>query len=246
MKKILKWIVFVLLAAMILGGTGFVIWAENPLGPQQVALDALKSDGSVLVTEKENYTFFTPVNVKPTTALIFYPGGRVDYRSYAPPLRKIAEQGYLVVLVPVRLNLAFFDINAAGPVLQDFPDIQHWAIGGHSLGGVAAAIFAGSHSQIQGIVYWASYPADDKLKNSAIKMMSIYGTRDGLATGAKIDASKTLLPTTTSFVPVVGGDHAQFGAYGPQPGDNPAEITPEEQWQQVAAATAQLLALLEK
>jgi len=245
MKKILKWGAISLLAIILLGGAGFVIWAENALGPEQIALDALKSDNTVVVTEKAGYTSFAPVGAEPTSGFIFYPGGRVDYRSYAPPLRKIAAQGYLVVLVPVRLNLAFFDINAAEPVLKDFLAIRHWAIGGHSLGGVAAAIFANSHPQINGIVFWASYPGDNSLKDSNLKIMSIYATQDGLATGPKIAESRALLPAGTLFVPIAGGDHAQFGAYGPQPGDNPASIPAEAQWQQTADATSKLLQMLD-
>jgi pimeloyl-ACP methyl ester carboxylesterase len=244
MKKILKWGAISLLAILLLSGAGFVVWAENALGPEQIALDALKSDNVVTVTEKAGYTSFAPVGSQPTSGFIFYPGGRVDYRSYAPVLRKIAAQGYLVVLVPVRLNLAFFDINAAEPALKDFPAIQHWAIGGHSLGGVAAAIFAGSHPRIDGIVFWASYPGDNSLKDSKLKIMSIYATRDGLATGPKIDASRALLPASALFVPIAGGDHAQFGAYGLQPGDNPASIPAEAQWQQTADATSKLLQML--
>jgi pimeloyl-ACP methyl ester carboxylesterase len=244
MRKILKWSAAILLALLLAGSAGFVVWAENALGPEQAALLALNSDSQVTVTQKPGYISLAPGQTQPTSAFIFYPGGRVDYRSYAPPLRKIAEQGYLVLLVPVRLNLAFFDINAAQDVLKDFPEIRHWAIGGHSLGGVAAASFADSHPQIEGLVLWASYPAADSLKTSEIKVMSIYATLDGLATGQKIEASRALLPPGTIFVPIEGGDHAQFGAYGPQPGDNPASIPAQAQWQQVAAATASLLRML--
>jgi pimeloyl-ACP methyl ester carboxylesterase len=246
MKKVLKWIGIILLVVILAGGAGFVIWAENALGPQQIALDALKSGAGVTISQKNGYTVFQPDNQDSGTGFIFYPGGRVDYRSYAPALRKIAEKGYLVVLVPVRLNLAFFDINAAEPVLKDFPLIKYWAIGGHSLGGVAATLFASSHPQVTGIVYWASYPADDKLKNSPMKILSISGSRDGLATPDKIEASKALLPAGAQFVQIQGGDHAQFGAYGPQPGDNPAVISAADQWQQTADATVGLLSTLGK
>ncbi|RPH55504.1 MAG: alpha/beta hydrolase [Chloroflexi bacterium] len=241
MKKVLKITAIMLLALLLLGAGGFVLWAETPARPRQAALAALQSDDKVTVTETGKHITFEPSNVQPSTGFIFYPGGRVDYRAYAPILRQIAEQGYFVALVPVRLNLAFFDVNAAEPVLADFPQIEHWAIGGHSLGGVAASLFAGTHPQIEGIVYWASYPADDQLKNSGIKMMSIYASNDGLATGEKIEASKANLPTDTLFLAIQGGNHAQFGDYGPQGGDNLASIPAESQWQQVAKQTAAFL-----
>ena len=70
-----------------------------------------------------------------------------------------------------------------------------------------------------------------------LQVTSIFGTLDGLATPAEIEASKALVPPAATFVPIEGGNHAQFGWYGPQQGDNEATITREEQQEQVIAAT---------
>jgi hypothetical protein len=75
------------------------------------------------------------------------------------------------------------------------------------------------------------------LKTGNIPAVSIYGTNDGLATGEKLDESKALLLPDTKFVAIEGGNHAQFGSYGFQAGDNEADITPEAQWTQTANAT---------
>ena len=247
MKKMLKWIGIILLAAIVLGSAGFVLWAETPSQPRQAALDALKSDSQVTVTDTGKYITFEPASGSATTGFIFYPGGHVEYRAYAPILHQIAAQGIFVALVPVRLNLAFFDTEAGAPVIKDFPQIKVWATGGHSLGGVASALFAQNHPEIRGIIFWASYPADDKLKNSGIKMLSIYGTQDGgLENGAKIEQYKAFQPADTVFVVIDGGNHGQFGDYGPQPGDKPATISPQEQWQQTTAATVRFLQTLGK
>jgi len=40
---------------------------------------------------------------------------------------------------------------------------------------------------------------------------------------------------TTQWVAIDGGDHAQFGWYGPQDGDQPATISREAQQAQVLA-----------
>jgi pimeloyl-ACP methyl ester carboxylesterase len=238
--KIIKRIALVLVIVVALLSIGFVVWAETPLGPAPEALAALKSDSQVTVTTNDFITF-KPSNLQPSTAFIFYPGGRVDYRSYAAPLRAIAEQGYLVVLVPVRLNLAFFDINAANPVFEKYPEIQHWIVGGHSLGGVASALFAKDHPQVEGIIFWASYPADDSLKNSDLKMLSIYGTND-MAGMAKFDETKSLLTADAKYVVMDGGNHAQFGDYGPQPGDNAATISRADQQAQIVSSVVSFLA----
>ena len=94
------------------------------------------------------------------------------------------------------------------------------------------------------MVFWAAYPPDsDSLAaRDDLAVTSIYGTLDGLATPAKIQATTPLLPTGAQLVSIEGGNHAQFGWYGPQSGDNPAAISREEQQAQVIAATAAALA----
>jgi hypothetical protein len=245
--KLLRRILLGPLVVAVLGAVGFVVWAEAAAQPTDIALQALNSDSQVTVTQHDGFIAFEPATQRTTTGFIFYPGGRVDYRAYAPVLHEIAAQGYFVAVVKVKLNLAFFDKNAADPVIAQYPQIEHWAIGGHSLGGVAAAIYARDHlDKIRAIAFWASYPADESLKHSNILITSIYGSNDGLATSDKIAASKKLLPDYTRYVVIEGGNHGQFGSYGPQAGDNPAIISPEEQWQQTTTATVQLLASLVK
>jgi acetyl esterase/lipase len=170
---------------------GFVIWGSTPAKPMPEALSALQSDPMVHV-ETGKWLVFNPLTSQPTTGFIFYPGGRVDYRAYAPAAHQIAAQGYLVVIVPMPLNLAVFNPAAAADVIAAFPEIQHWAVGGHSLGGSMAANFAHSQSgKAQGLVLWASYPAgSDDLSSSVMKVLSISGTLDGLSTPTKIEASQ--------------------------------------------------------
>lgn len=237
--KLLKRLLLGLLVLAVIGILGFVVWAEMPLKAAPEALSALESDSHVTVTMGD-YITFKPANSEPTTAFVFYPGGRVDYRAYAVPLRKIAEQGYLVILLPVRLNLAFFDVNAAAHAIADHPEIQHWAVGGHSLGGVAAALYSSRHNSLNGVVFWASYPADDALKTTDMKVLSVYGTRD-MGGMEQFDVSRSKLPAEAEFVVIEGGNHSQFGDYGLQPGDNEAAITRLDQQDQVVRATAQFL-----
>jgi len=243
MRRFVQRFVLGLIMLLALSTIGFVVWVETPSQAGTNALAALKSDNIVQVVDHSNYISFEPILDKATTAFLFYPGGHVDFRAYSPILHRIAAQGYLVILVRVRLNLAFFDIEAGAPILQDYPQIGCWVTGGHSLGGVASAYFASNYPEIKGIVFWASYPPDDRLKNSGIKMLSIYGTEDGgLDNGAKIEQYKAFEPVDTQFIVIQGGNHGQFGDYGPQPGDKPAKISAESQWQQTTNASVQFLA----
>jgi pimeloyl-ACP methyl ester carboxylesterase len=146
------------------------------------------------------------------------------------------------------LNLAVLAPDRAAEVMAAFPGIESWALGGHSLGGAMAANFAHSNpGAVRGLLLWAAYPgASDDLSGYQLAASSIYGTRDGLATPDKIDASRPLLPPDTQWTAVDGGNHAQFGWYGPQPGDGEATISREEQQAQIVAATLQLLRQLDK
>lgn len=244
-------VLLVLLAATVVGAGGFVYWASDAAQPMPEALAAMKSDEFVRFSERNSWLVFQPENqsgeTRPLrTGLILYPGGKVDYRAYAPVARAIAAQGYLVVIPSMPLNLAFLNANVAGTIIQSFPEIQHWAVGGHSLGGVAASTYAASNpQQVQGIVFWASYPAGD-IKNYPGRIVSISGTRDGLATLAKIEAERPNLPAATEYVEIEGGNHGQFGYYGAQQGDAVATISREEQTNQVVTATVNLLQRISK
>jgi len=149
------------------------------------------------------------------------------------------------VLLPVRLNLAFFDVNAADKPIVDFPQIEHWVVGGHSIGGVASALYASRKNNLEGIIFWASYPADDTLQNTNMKVLSIYGTLD-MGGMAVFDVSRARLPLDARFVIIDGGNHAQFGDYGLQPGDHTAKITRLEQQSQAVESTVQFLESLNK
>lgn len=237
-QRILLGLAIIVMLSML----AFVVWGSTPAKPMPEALAALQSDELVSVTQKP-WLVFSPVVKSPQTGLIFYPGGRVDYRAYAPQARAIAQQGYLVIIVPMPLNLAVFGINRADEIFTANPEIKHWAIAGHSLGGSMAANYAANHSEkVDGMALWASYPASsDDLSGSKLRVVSIYGTLDGLVDPQTLTDSFNRLPKDTLRVKIEGGDHAQFGWYGPQSGDHPATISRYEQQNQTVQATLTML-----
>jgi hypothetical protein len=232
----------ILIGILVTAMIGFVAWGLIIPTPMPEAIAAMQSDNQVKVTSKP-WLVFQPVDGMPTTGFVIYPGGRVDPRAYAPQAHEIASKGYLVVIVPMPLNLAVFGSNKASKVIDEFPNIENWVIGGHSLGGSMAALYAYNHSdQIDGLVLWASYPASSNdLSNSNLKVVSISASLDGLATPDKIEASRQLLPAGTTWVNIIGGNHAQFGWYGSQAGDETATISRTDQQTQVVRATLELL-----
>lgn len=175
--------------------------------------------------------------------MIFYPGGRVDYRAYAPYAHQLAANGFLVVIPRMPLNLAVMGVNKAEAVIETYPAIKDWVIGGHSLGGSMAAAYLLEHEDsFHGLLLLASYPAGNTdLTGYQGEVLSISASRDGLTTAEDIEISKKLLPAKARFVVIEGGNHANFAYYGEQKGDNQAQITRSDQQDILLEQSLQLL-----
>ena len=239
----------VLLILVIAAGAALaVLNSRGQAQPEAIA--ALQSDALVTVSQVagQDWHVFAPATGSVSTGLILYPGGFVDPVAYAPIAREIAARGYLVVLDPMPLNLAVTDIESADAIIAAHPKIDHWAIGGHSLGGAMAAEFSYNNAgAVAGLVLWAAYPAaNTDLSTLPLKVVSIYGDADGVASIADVTGAAERLPADARFVLIPGGNHTQFGAYGQglQRGDNPATISREEQQSQIVEATVELLATI--
>lgn len=213
-----------------------VVWL-HPRPADAVAVAAATPSSTVDVVSSPTAWELRPSRAS-GTGLVFLPGALVDPRAYLALLRPLAEQGHLVVVVKAPLNVAL--LAPVAPVLDDRPAITRWAVGGHSLGGVAAAR-ASDDPRIRGVFFWASYPAND-LSAAAVAATSIFGERDGLTTPAAVEASRARLPPSTVVVPVPGAVHAFFGDYGPQPGDGTPTTDRATAQRQIVAATLQFVA----
>ena len=166
---------------------------------------------------------------EPSAGLIFYPGGKVEHLAYAPLLRALAREGITCVLTEMPFDLAVLDMDAAEKARAQLPEIERWYIGGHSLGGAMAAACAAEHlADYEGVILLAAYSTKD-LNHSDLKVISLYGNKDTVLDMDKYREYRTNLPTDTVEAVLEGGNHAQFGSYGPQEGDGTATVLPEEQ-----------------
>jgi len=182
---------------------------------------------SVTVEVADDRTVFAPE--APVAGLIFYPGGKVEYTAYTPLMAKLAEENVLCVLLKMPLNLAVLDQNAAEGIPEQFPEVDRWYLAGHSLGGSMAASFAAENTDTyEGLILLAAYSTED-LRESGLKVCSLYGDRDGVLNMEKYETYRLNLPEDTLEQVLEGGNHAGFGSYGPQEGDGTAAITGKEQ-----------------
>src|SRR5512143_2021883 len=229
--------VIALVALLLVATIGFLAWtrlARYPAFPEAMAL-------AQTAQTSQGWYVFQPAQPA-DTGFIFYPGGLVDPAAYAPLMKSLSDQGILSVIVSMPLDLAIFGVNKANDVIAAYPEIKHWLIGGHSLGGSMSAEFVkGYPSSVAGIAFMAAYPADaTNLSELPLKVVSIHGSNDGLATEPKIQNSLKNLPADTKVITIEGGNHAQYGNYGPQAGDGVATISRAEQQQQTVTASVKL------
>lgn len=133
-------------------------------------------------------------------------------------------------------NLAVLDINAADGILEQYPDIEKWYIGGHSLGGAMASSYLSDNADsFEGLVLLGAYSTEN-LSNTDLDVLSIYGSEDRVMNRKKYDANKGNLPNDFTEIIIDGGNHAGFGMYGAQDGDGESKIPTEEQINITASA----------
>jgi len=238
MKKRTRIILSACLALLfVLGGGGYA-YVSDYYHADETALEAMAYLTDSVQTEQDGDVLWFVLE-KPTAGLIFYPGGKVEYTAYAPLMRDCAENGILCALVQMPGNLAVLDANAADGLQQKHPEITTWYIAGHSLGGAMAANYAAAHAEdYDGLILLAAYSTKD-LTDTPLRVLSVYGSEDGVMNRESYEKNRANLPTDTTEVILDGGCHAQFGSYGPQDGDGVPTISGEEQvWQTAEAITA--------
>lgn len=215
--------------------------------------EELNSNPAVVQQEKANYLLLTPKDnsLQKQTGILFYPGGLVDPHAYIQPLQELTAAGYPVVIVKVTGNLAIFNVGKAAQFRNLVP-VEKWVIGGHSLGGVIASYdVRDAPEDYAGLFLWASFPGEaGSVADWQGAVLSLSGEKDGLALAEDVEANKAYLPSpvvvqdiadfprnstagTTIYHEIQGGNHAQFGSYGPQNGDGAASISKEQQHQEI-------------
>lgn len=231
MKKariIRRVLISVLLVIAVLFTTFFVYTADYYKASENVDT-SLESDDDVNVYMLDsNDMVFSPTgDVK--AGIIFYPGGKVEYTSYAPLLHEFASEGVLCILVKMPRNLAILGTNRADGLKENFPEITDWYMAGHSLGGACASMYISKHSsEYTGLILLAAYSTKD-LSKTNINVLSIYGSEDGVLKKDSYEKNKSNLPDNWVEEVIQGGCHSFFGSYGLQDGDGNATITNKDQ-----------------
>lgn len=232
MKKRLKRVLLLVSSLLLLFVLVFFLYVSDYYKADESAVEALNEDLKENNAIVKDDLIIIPSKIKSDTALIFYPGGKVEATAYYPLLSKFADNGITCVLVKMPFHLAVFAPSAADRVFNTLPEIKNWFIGGHSLGGAMASKYMSENPEkLKGLILLGAYVYGDVPSSKAL---TIYGTKDGVLDKEKIKNSDPQLP-------LVGGNHANFGNYGEQKGDQEADISREVQQEKTAEAVGEFV-----
>ena len=225
-RKIRITIISIVLALAILFG-GCAVYLRNYYRADNEAIGAFLPKDTMWRENADGTIVFEPEAA--TKGLIFYPGGKVEHTAYIPLMQACAEEGIACVLVEMPFRLAVLDINAAEGIQEQYPQVEDWYIGGHSLGGSMAASYLEKNlDAYEGLILLGSYSTAD-LSQTDLAVLSIFGSEDTVMNREKYDDNKSNLPEGFTEVVLDGGCHAYFGMYGAQDGDGTPTISNEDQ-----------------
>ena len=226
--KIAIIIVFILIAC-------FAIFHVNDYyHADKMAIDSLNAKDNVSAVKTSNGLLLDgPGN---DTALIFYPGAKIEYTAYAPMFKDLSEKGIDCYLVEMPFNLALLGQNSADEII-DSGNYSHYFISGHSLGGAMAASYVNSTNKTDGLILFASY-STCKIEKP---VLSIYGSEDKVLNKEKYLDSINFIEDNLTEIEIKGANHAQFAYYGNQSGDGVAKISASSQQKQSASAIMEFI-----
>lgn len=216
------WLFGMAISLLLLAGTAFRFGLLGQLTTKsRASADAIAamSATDAVNLNTEQWIVFTPKTDFPKTGLIFYPCALCDARAFVPLTRDIAAAGFLTVIVPMPGNFAIFDYARAIDVKSRYPDIKRWVLGGHSMGGGAAAMFLKAHpGAVDGLLMWDSYSNEDyDISAQSLPVLSIYANKHHSPDRPqRFEHVKQFLPPHTRYQVIDGSDHFQFGSFNPE------------------------------
>ena len=227
-----------IIIALLIGATTFYLNDYYRADTQRIQTFLPESTVDICQTDQGHFVL-TPENA--STGFIFYPGGKVEHSAYLPLMKNLASEGILCVLVEMPFNLAVLNMDAADGIPAQYPQIENWYIGGHSLGGSMAASYLAKHTDAYaGLVLLGSYSTAD-LSGSGLSVLSIYGSEDHVMNREKYTQYRENLPAGFTEIILEGGCHAYFGMYGAQDGDGTPAIRAEDQIFQTVDAIVSMM-----
>lgn len=199
---------------------------SNDYYRSEVSVEDYKDIQGINIEEFSDGLFIDGAGIN--DAVIFYPGGKVEYTAYLPLCTQLAAEGVDCFLVEMPFHLAIFGSNKADVIMKKYA-YDGWYLAGHSLGGAMAANYVADNvDKVDGLIMLAAYPTK-ALVSEDLKVLSIYGNKDEVLNRDKLIAGAEFVPEHYTEIGMGGANHAGFGNYGIQEGDGEATKEPKKQ-----------------
>jgi Alpha/beta hydrolase family len=200
----------------------------KPAKATELEFAKIAENKNITLENKEKEWIIRPT--KSTANLVFITGGLVEEKAYLYKLSLLSIATETTIYVPkILFNLAFFDQGAISRVVKNY-SLANYSVAGHSLGGVVACYYVRDNQndpELKGLILMASY-CDKEIPDYKGYIISIQGTQDGVVQKSKKDEADKKLPSQAKILSIEGANHASFGNYGSQKGDNQATISDQE------------------
>jgi hypothetical protein len=163
--------------------------------------------------------------------VVFYPGAFVDPRAYVPMGRYLAANNIGCIIVKMPLRCALFAYSSAKNIINHEDIRMEYILGGHSHGASMALKFVRTHPYLfhKIMLLGSRYPQMKDMSDMKLRVLKIYGTRDGIETARSVEANRKQLPSDAIFLKIEGGNHSGFAEFRHQPFDKKALISKAQQ-----------------
>ncbi len=251
---ILGIVAIVLMLILMTGYVVFKVYISNYYAADRAEITNIENElrDSCVAYEVEKGTVFLPMKRTPRAIIAFYPGGKVEADAYRGLMYKLSARGFICLLPDMPDNIALLGVDAVDSFkamseeTQEIADNLDWYMAGHSLGGIAASSYLAERlkeeekrpdgnpvNKYKGLILCASFPSKD-LSDADIRLLSIYGSNDGVLGMDKYNESRPHWPMDYREEVLEGGIHSYFGCYGIQTGDGNPQITNDQQLEMTA------------
>lgn len=225
-----KYIWLIVLLAVILVATCFKIYLNNSYKPQNQGSEIDDSSLNIEITDNMLVVRNPELGLtKHKIGIIFYQDNRVEGACYLPLMKKLALKGYDCFLPVAFGNQAYLNVEGAESVIRKYDTIHTWVIAGHSGScSVVSAYVRANPDKINGIIFLGGYSNKD-LSKSNIPVLSLLGSEDTIINKNDYEKAKSLLPSTTEYKIIEGGNNSGFADTSLILGDSKASISFDDQ-----------------
>jgi len=228
-------IILISVSILILGAlAASIAWVSSSFPADAQRLESVQSDEDLTYEDLGNAIKLQPAQEPTGQGLIFFPGAKVEPAAYASVLSEAAENGVTVLIAKPPLNIALLHLGSLDDIMDLAPEVDSWAVGGHSMGGVKACEYA-DDQRVAKLLLFASYCASTEVSDHpGLDVLALYGDRDEVINRQEVENFEHQFSENASSATLNGVTHAQFGDYGLQPGDGTALVSISEAHQLIS------------